>query len=494
MVKDADGQISKVNLPFNPNNNFVALSVSEWDFRKNFDSLIQSFLLEFGNTKDAYLIIKTSLKPGTTKEDLSQQLSHLKSSITIPNEKQQNIIFIISYLEEEKMNYLYSISNLFCLTSFGEGFSLPMSEAVSSKTPVLCSPVGGHVDYIDEENRYFTNGSWDTVIASPPYNPDSNWYIPTINSIRKSLRTAYGDWKTKNEKLEESASKNYKILKEGNFSKEKIGNLILKTVTNPLIKKQSKNQKLKKQIQNVSFEEKIKLLKDSYKGEECFILGCGPSINDYDQNELSKFLENKLVLSVKQAYERFKEVTDFHFFNCSNLPKRDNHPFNPPYRHCDNTISVSSSNYDEYYRWPHTQISDIFFKIPIRTEINNEFLVRTGNIDKFLLDNHLTRPCGPGIMYETVLFMAIHLGVKSITCIGWDLTNEKVNETTYEHFYGSTKNLLNRGDILDWEIEETKNFSKSMYIWLKENGISLKLASNKSKLYKGIPRIKLELK
>tara|TARA_B100000282_G_scaffold296866_1_gene280624 strand:+ start:76 stop:1821 length:1746 start_codon:yes stop_codon:yes gene_type:complete len=492
LIDDTNSEISKLKLPFDPNKNFVALSVSEWDFRKNFESLIQSFILEFGNTKDAYLVIKTNLKPDTTKEDLFRQFSYLKNSITIPEEKKQNIVFILSYLEKEKMRYLYDISDLFCLTSFGEGFSLPTSEAVAAKTPVLCSPVGGHIDYINKENRYFTDGSWDTVIASPPYNPDGNWYIPTINSIRKSLRTAYEDWKSNNGNLEKSAKKNYEILKAGNFSKERVGNLMLKTITNSSVKEKNKTQKLKKQIQNISFQEKINLLKDSYKGKECYILGCGPSINDYDEHKLSKFLENKLVLSVKQAYERFKEVTDFHFFNCSNLPKRENYPFNPPYRYSDKTISISSSNYDEYLRWPHTQISDLFFKIPIRTEINNEFLVRTGKIDDYLLDKQLTRPCGPGIMYETVLFMAIHLGVKSITCIGWDLTNDKVNETTYEHFYGSTENLLNRGDILDWEIEETKNFSKSMFYWLKRNGINLRLASSKSKLYKGIPRIKLE--
>ena len=165
----------------------------------------------------------------------------------------------------------------------------------------------------------------------------------------------------------------------------------------------------------------------------------------------------------------------------------------PHYRYGEDTLSISSSNYDQYRRWSALQLSDIFFKIPIRTEINNEFLVRTGKIDEFLMSKSLTRPCGPGIMYETVLFMAIHLGVSSITCIGWDLTDEKVSENNYEHFYGSTEGLINRGDILSWEIEETRKFSKSFYNWCRENGIDLNIASDKSSLYEGIPRINLEL-
>jgi len=71
------------------------------------------------------------------------------------------------------------------------------------------------------------------------------------------------------------------------------------------------------------------------------------------------------------------------------------------------------------------------------------------------------------------------------------LTKEKVNESNYEHFYGSTEKLLNRGDILDWEIEETRNFSKNFYYWCKQNNVKLNLASQKSSLYENIPRVKL---
>ena len=229
-----------------------------------------------------------------------------------------------------------------------------------------------------------------------------------------------------------------------------------------------------------------------YEGDTCYILNCGPSINDYDQQKLGKFLEDKVVLSVKQAYNSFKEVTDFHFFNCSNLPipRSIN---SPSYEYSENTISIASSNYEQYRRWPHMQQSDIFFKIPIRTEINNEFLVRTGKIDEFLLSNQINRPCGPGIMYETVLYTALHLGFKKIICIGWDLTTEAVTEENYEHFYGNTSNLINKGDILDWEVKETREFSEPFYKWCKERDIELLLASERSSLFEGIPRIKLDI-
>jgi hypothetical protein len=106
------------------------------------------------------------------------------------------------------------------------------------------------------------------------------------------------------------------------------------------------------------------------------------------------------------------------------------------------------------------------------------------------MENQLTRPCGPGIMMETVLYTAIHLGVSRITAIGWDINNAKKLED-HKHFYGETKSLYNRGDILDWEVEANQKASEHFYKWLQEKDIELVLASNKSSLYNGIPRINL---
>ena len=97
-------------------------------------------------------------------------------------------------------------------------------------------------------------------------------------------------------------------------------------------------------------------------------------------------------------------------------------------------------------------------------------------------------------MYETVIFMAEYLGVKEIVVIGWDLSQGKnINPDNYKHFYGSTNNLVNRGDILPWEIEETRAASEQLARWLETRGVKLKLASTQSCLWDGIERVKLTM-
>ena len=463
LIEQKDKSTETINLPDGFENKFSILCVSEWTRRKNFEGLLQAFMSEFYDNDDVVLVVKTTPPTGVTKQQLVELVKNIKQNIRTPRPKKQNMVFILDYISREKMNYLYQNTSAFCLPSFGEGFSLPISEAVMSKKPVICTPHGGHIDYLSSDNPYSIDGMWETVFDSPPYDIDGNWFVPSVKGVRESMRKAYEDWLNDPSKLESVANENLKVLESGPFDRESIGNIFLDSIQSRDTTL-SKIEKLKTKIQNLPLDQKMSTLHNSFIGEDCYILNCGPSLSDYDSERLSNFLKDKLVLSVKQAYDLFSEVTDFHFFNCSNLPQRESN-FDPHYKNSKTTITVSSSNYEQYMRWKLNQSSDIFFKIPIRTEINNEFLVRTGKIDDFLISKNLTRPCGPGIMYETVLFMAIHLGVKSITCIGWDLTKEKVNENTYNHFYGSTSNLVNRGDILDWEIRETREFSKDFYKW-----------------------------
>ena len=81
--------------------------------------------------------------------------------------------------------------------------------------------------------------------------------------------------------------------------------------------------------------------------------------------------------------------------------------------------------------------------------------------------------------------------MKSITCIGWDLTKDKVNESNYEHFYGSTENLLNRGDILDWEINDARIALSYLFKWYEQKGIKVSLCSDISRLDNTTPRVRI---
>jgi glycosyltransferase involved in cell wall biosynthesis len=474
---------------------FTFFAMSQWGHRKGFEPLLRAYFSEFKSQTDVALVIKTYVdntsKEGSTAfKQIADQIKTIKAGV-FTDEKNTPpacpVYVLVDVLSREKINYLYDVSDCFVLATRGEGFGLTIAEAASFNKPVIVPDKGGHVDYL-EPNALMFGCHLAPCYKLPNYECGSNYYEPDVLSLMEKMRYAFDNReelaaiaKNNSKKLSDHCGKdNIKRILTDSFSFEKATPLISspKSTTNRLKSKLSSME---------SLEKKVSLLKDSYKGDTCYILNCGPSLKDYSRKQLKEKLSDKLVFAVKQAYEYCPEVVDFHFFNCSNLPS-PNAGVHYDYKE-SNPIVVGSSNYDKGMRWSALQHDDLFFKIPIRTEIDNEFLAVTKKFEDYPLEAQ--RPCGPGIMYETVIQTAVHLGVKKIVVLGWDLTYNKVDEDNYKHFYGNTQGLVNRGDILDWEIETTRAATKEMFYWLKESGISLTIVSDISSLYEGILREKL---
>jgi len=498
-----------IKLPFNLAEKFVVLTISQWTKRKGFDKLIQAFTAEFGNQDDALLIIKTYGGPEGDIDAISHQVKLLRNSLLVPGPvnrlpTQNNIVLIPGFIPTESILWLHQQANVFALLSRGEGFGLPIAEAIMAKKPVVVPKEGGHIDYIDPQNAFFVDGYWDTCIyAMTPYGCDGKWFESRIDSARQQLRKAYDMWSSTSNQLMYMGRQAYDYVIKKDYTPLNIGMQLFETVK-ALSEKDAVNIKtdsikqkrvdLKRTLAKAeTLHEKISLMKDSFKGETCYLLSCGPSLSDYDEQELREKLKDKLVLSVKQAYNKYPDITDFHFFNCCNLPNPVGDPLLEHYQYNDNEpIVVASSNYDPGQRWSPFQKTDVFFKIPIRTEIDNKFLVNTKDFEKYCLDKTIKRPCGPGIILETVLHTAVHLGVSKIIAIGYDLSKENPKkQKDHKHFYGETSKLFNRADVLPWEVKAHVNITEEMYNWLLSKDVQLELASDKSALFEGIPRITL---
>jgi len=495
-----------LRFPLDLNNKFIILAISQWTKRKGFDRLLQSFISEFDGVDDALLILKTYGSATHNTEAIQQEIKYHRDSILLPMNKKpksNNIVLIPGFLPNKNISWLQKKASVFALFSRGEGFGLPIAEALMHENPVVVSKEGGHVDYISEDSAFFVDGNWDTCIFNIiPYDCKSKWFETSISDGSKQLRKAYEMWKSDPEKLQNMGKAGKKHILNSGYDAYSVGKTFFDALAGLKNNKKAKEltpikqktKELKSKINKVeSLEDKLAILEGTYEGETCYILNCGPSLKEYKPEYLKEELKDKLVFSVKQTNDYVEDLSDFHFFNCANLPAPDNHFLPEHYKYSENEpIIVASSNYPLGTRWHKFQKQDLFFKIPIRTEINNEFLCLTNEFDKHIMSNTSTRPCGPGIMYETVIYMALHLGVKKIIALGWDLSNiDPKNEKQYKHFYDENQKMSSKGDVLPWEISITCKASEPLYNWLNEKGVELEISSRKSALYKEIPRVRI---
>lgn len=502
-----------VMLPIQVEDKFVILAMSQWNNRKGFDKLIRAYCAEFREHKDTLLLIKTygslmhqneAQKNEETKQiiEIAKQLKNTLNFGVDSNTTGPHLAIISDYLKKSQLNWIFEQADVSSLLTRGEAFGFTIAESLMNEVPVVVPGEGGHIDYINPQSIFPVGGMWDMCLEQfPPYCVEGQWFECNIKSAQTQFRDAYNLWKENPKKLKEMGQAGRDYILENGYDYYSIGEQMYKSISTaqprdqvelaiPAINIKEKRKFIAAELRNLNtLQEKTDLLKDSFKGETCYILSCGPSIRNYDSSELNNKLKNQLVFGVKTIYDYVPDCVDFHFFNCCNLPlPQDEEHFKYPQ---DNQpIVIGSSNYDQGVRWAKDQKLDLFYKIPIRTTVDS-FLAHNKKFEEYCLSNTVKRPCGPGIMLETVFHMAEHIGVKEIVVLGLDMTVNPKTHRDYDHFYDRDTQLHNPGDMLDWEMNDNRIAFSHMYDWFKSKGITLKLCSDISSLNNNIPRIRI---
>lgn len=235
-----------------------------------------------------------------------------------------------------------------------------------------------------------------------------------------------------------------------------------------------------------SYEERLSFLKDKFKGETCYILGCGPSLKEVDKKSLCEELSSHCLFTIKQSYFSFKDYVDFHFFNTNNYMY---------YPDKDDSFYIGSSDWNSesivramYWKSQQVDICTRVIGKVLNKDKNGHGIVERlplckrqysddfEGLKSYTFDSTgLMREWGAGIMYENVLFFALHLGFDKIKTVGWDYA-DPTSEGLVEHFYpeDSRKRTVNPcKNPYNSEMLDSINLSEVFSDHFKEQGASL---------------------
>ena len=220
------------SLDLHLSSNFNFLAVAQWGPRKNLENTVRWFVEECYD-RDVGLVLKTNVRKNSVS-DRAETERRVKEILKDYSDRKCKVYLIHGDMTEQEMSGLYThpkIKSLVTLTH-GEGFGLPIFEAVCHGMPVIAPDWGGQCDFLyatvkrgkTEKNKaMFSKVSYviapipDSAIWEGVLHRQSNWCYPEPASFKKQLRETIKDYKKK-KKMATTLQKH--VLKE--FAPEKM--------------------------------------------------------------------------------------------------------------------------------------------------------------------------------------------------------------------------------------------------------------------------------
>lgn len=224
--------------------------------------------------------------------------------------------------------------------------------------------------------------------------------------------------------------------------------------------------------------DRIKSLKNTLAGETIYILAPGPSLLKTDKEILKQRLSNKFVIALKQAYEYMPEYVDLQLLNFCNLDRYD----------YNDTCIVGWSIWD--INQPNAIFQHNFrcdfildtYKLGDGTAKLENTIAASSEFEKLSIDYSMSRPWGPGTMYEMAIPLAVYMGCSEIITIGWDLFNTKVSANLNDDISLQASNHYSYNNLTFTSTETRPSLkeartviksTKTLNTWLHDNNVKL---------------------
>jgi GT2 family glycosyltransferase len=170
---------------FRPSSRFTFLSIFEWGERKAPELLLNAFANEFKPSDDALLLLSVFNIDPTI--DVAVEIAKLDLPASAPI-----AVLVNPEFADYQMGSLYRSADCFVLPTRGEGFGMPVLEAMASGLPAIATNWSGPADFLHDGIGYpLQVRSMIPAIARCPYYEGFEWADPDPDHLRALMRHVY---------------------------------------------------------------------------------------------------------------------------------------------------------------------------------------------------------------------------------------------------------------------------------------------------------------
>jgi len=171
---------------------FKFLFIGKWEKRKNPELVIKAFLQEFGEDDNAELLMQAYNPFACTPEMWPAARMEFMWRSGIPFDAR--VRFVEPLSKHSQMPSLYTSCDAFVMPTSGEGWGLPIIEAMACGLPVIATNYSGQTEFMDEKLCFPVDVDHMEVAEEAPFisaREGSEWAVPSLESLRKQMRAVY---------------------------------------------------------------------------------------------------------------------------------------------------------------------------------------------------------------------------------------------------------------------------------------------------------------
>jgi GT2 family glycosyltransferase len=167
---------------FRPSTRYTFLSVFEWGERKAPEVLLRAYTEEFKESDDVLLLL--SVFNRDPQVDVHQQIADLDLPPGPPI-----VVMLNPEFSGYQMGSLYRSADCFVLPSRGEGWGMPVLEAMACGLPVIATDWSGPADFLHDGVGYpLQPAAMVPAEARCPYYAGFDWAEPDPDHLRALMR------------------------------------------------------------------------------------------------------------------------------------------------------------------------------------------------------------------------------------------------------------------------------------------------------------------
>ncbi len=160
--------------------------------RKGFDLVINAYLNAFQKSDDVCLIIKGASGTYGPETEFVKFLENVRAT----KQNSPEIEFISESMTEDRIASIYRSCDVLVHPYRGEGFGLPIAEALASGLPVIVTDKGAAGDFVRSEFAYFVSSSQRGTAGDHGFEPAAPGFWlqePNIEALIEAMRSAFGN-------------------------------------------------------------------------------------------------------------------------------------------------------------------------------------------------------------------------------------------------------------------------------------------------------------